>query len=423
MYDIFENKGGEFMKKFSKIFLMFFLVNLIFLFTINVYANDETLEIESNNAILIDYETGKILYGKNIDEKIYPASTTKIMTAILVIENCDLNDLVTISESAINSVEYGYVTGNLKAGESFTVDQMLHVLLVASANDAACALAEHVSGSTESFVQLMNDKAIDLGCKNTHFVNPNGIQNENHYSTAYDLSLIAKYAMANSTFRNLVTFTSYKLPTTELYSIDNRFFSTTNEMIMPYNNYYYQYANGIKTGYTSMAGYCLVGSAKKNDFMLISVVVGSPTNAIKYSDTKSLFEYGYDNFEIKQIASKNSAVQTISVKHGTNNTKTINALLEDNIYAVVGKTSTDVFYPEITLNSNLKAPISQGDIIGIATYNINGITITSNLLASSNVKKSYLFLYLLAIVILFFITYTILKKLFNKKKKNYRIKK
>ena len=140
----------------------------------------------------------------------------------------------------------------------------------------------------------MNSKATELGCTNTHFVNPNGIHDENHYSSAYDLALITKYALENETFKEIVSYTSYKLPPSELYTRDDRTFANTNELIIPYSNYYYKYANGIKTGYTSAAGYCLVASAEKNNLKLLSIVLGSKDNSKKYEDTKNLFEYGFD---------------------------------------------------------------------------------------------------------------------------------
>lgn len=265
----------------------------------------------------------------------------------------------------------------------------------------------------------MNSKAVELGCKNTHFVNPNGIHNEEHYSSAYDLALIAKYAMRNETFREIVSYSSYKLPPTELYPEDNRIFANTNDMLVPYSNYYYKYATGIKTGYTSAAGYCLVASAEKNNLNLISIIFGSENNEKKYTETKSLFEYGFNNYSIKQISKKGEAAQTIKIKNATRNTKNLNAILENNISAIVKNGSTEAISPEIEIKDKLKAPIKKGDVIGTITYNIEGISYTSNLIANNDVKPSYLFVYILLFVIVCWLIIKLLEKIKNNKK-NYR---
>lgn len=268
----------------------------------------------------------------------------------------------------------------------------------------------------------MNSKAVELGCNNTHFVNPNGIHDENHYSSAYDLALITRYAMKNDIFKEIVSYASYKLPTTELYTQDNRIFANTNEMIVPYSVYNYQYTTGIKTGFTSAAGYCLVASAEKNNLNLISIVLGAEENSKKYEDTKALFEYGFDNYSLQQIASKNTAVQTLKISNATRKTKNLNALLEQNIYAIVKNNSDEVNSSEINIVENLKAPIKKGDVIGTISYTIEEISYNSNLIASDDVKQSFLFIYILIFVIICWIFITIFKTLKNKKRKNYRKK-
>lgn len=268
----------------------------------------------------------------------------------------------------------------------------------------------------------MNSKATELGCKSTHFVNPNGIHNEEHYSSAYDLALITRYALENEKFREIVSYDSYKLPPSEFYTIDNRIFANTNEMIIPYSNYYYKYATGIKTGYTSAAGFCLVSSAEKNNMNLISVVFGAQDNEKKYEDTKNLFEYGFNNYSLKQIAVKNTAVQTIKIKNATSSTKNLNALSKDNIYAIIKNDSTEIISPEIKIKEKLKAPIKKGDTIGTITYNIEGISYSSDLIASNDVKVSFLFVYILIFVIACWLIFKLLEKIKNNKRKNYRKK-
>ena len=233
------------MNKYFKIFIVSFFILLIS--SSITFANESEIpNVGSPSALLMDLKTGKILYEKNINEKMYPASLTKIMTAILVLENCDLNDVATVSDFAVSSVPFGYVTADLQVGEELKVEQLLNVLLVGSCNDAATVLAEHVAGSVENFSIMMNKKAKELGCNNTNFVNPNGLHSENHYSTAYDLSLISKYAMKNETFRKIVSKLSYKLPTTNKYTKKDRVFYNANSLLFNgtqgSNNYYYKYA-------------------------------------------------------------------------------------------------------------------------------------------------------------------------------------
>ena len=192
--------------------------------------------IESGAAILIEKNTGKVLFEKNSNKIMYPASTTKVMTAILVLENCKLSETAIVSPTALNTIPNGYVTANIQIGEELTIKDLLYALMVKSANDAAVVLAEHVSGSVENFSILMNKKAKELGCTNTNFVNPNGIHNENHISTAQDLATITKYCMQNEIFRKIVTTTSYTLPATNKYPVADRTFSNTNSLIMVNNN-------------------------------------------------------------------------------------------------------------------------------------------------------------------------------------------
>ena len=264
-------------------------------------SNINDLTIYSNCILLMEKNTGDILYEKNSNEKMYPASTTKILTAILVLENCNLNDIVTVDSIAIKSVPSGYKTSNIMVNEKLTIENLLYTMLIPSANDAANALAIHISGSISGFADLMNEKAKELGCSNSHFTNPSGIHDENHYSTANDLSLIARYAMNIDKFGEIVKETEYTLPSTDSYSNSDRAFVTTNRLLNPSDkNYYYEYTTGIKTGYTSPAGDCLVASAKKGDIEFIIVVLGSSNleNGLseKYLDCKTLFDFAFDNY-------------------------------------------------------------------------------------------------------------------------------
>jgi len=392
------------MSKISLKKIVFFILFLLFIFIAIApisYAEEELINIDSPSALLINQNSGKIIYEKNIYEKKYPASLTKIMTAIIVLENCQLDEPVLISKNAIASVPFGYVVANLKEGEQFTVEQLLNLLLVGSANDAALVLAEHVSGSIEDFSNLMNSKAQEIGCKNTNFVNPNGEHNENHYTTAYDLSLITRYAMKNDIFRTIVSKTFYSLPVTDKYLRDDRFFTTTNSLLLKNSENYYKYAIGIKTGYTSAARNCLISAANKNNLEFITIILDAPYSSTRYLDSINLFEYGFNNYELKHVAEVDKIVHTINVKGATRKTKKLALTISNDIFVLINKqNSENTILPEIKLNENLKAPIKKGEIVGTITYLSEGISYTENLIATADVQKSYSLIYLIGVSVL-----------------------
>ena len=400
------------MKLKSKIFLLFFII----LISIQTLAFAETPSLNSEAAILVEVSTGRILYEKNSTKQLYPASTTKIMTAILVIENCNLSDTVTVTQSALNNIPSGYVTCNLQVGEQLTVEDLLYALMIPSANDAAYVLAEHVSGSVENFSTLMNAKALELGCKSTHFVNPNGIHEDSHYSTAYDLYLIGNYAMKNETFKKIVATTEYTLPATEKYPVADRYLKTTNELLNEKSsNYYYKYAVGIKTGYTSKAGNCLVAQSSRDGLEFISVVLngGTTSNGLnsRYVDSKKLFNYGYDNFTLTKIIEENTVVDTIEIENGTKETKNLDLIIDKSITVINNKSlNVDTVIPEIKLNENLEAPITAGTKLGTIKYKVDDIEYSANLLAKNEVLKvDYSFYFILIGIILFAIAFSMMK--------------
>lgn len=400
---------------------------LIFLIILGIHSSVLAAEININSkaAILVEVSTGRIIYEKNSTTQMYPASTTKIMTAILVIENCDLTEIVTVKESALSNIPTGYVTCNLQVGEEISVNDLLYALMVPSANDAAYVLAEYVGGSVEEFSNMMNNKVKELGCMNTHFVNPNGIHSSSHYTTAYDLYLIASYAMKNETFKNLVSATEYTLPSTNKYPTADRVLKTTNDLINPNKPNYYKNAIGIKTGYTSQAGNCLVAEASRDGLEFISVVLnGDKTNSsIRYTDTVKLFDYAYDNFTLTKIIEKNSIVNTIEIENATKETKSLDLIIDKSI-TVINNKSIDMnnVIPEISLNENLEAPISAGTIIGTIKYKVDDIEYSANLLAKHDViKQNYTYIYLLASgIILLLISNMMMKRSKKTRKKSRR---
>ena len=411
------------MKLKFKIFLLF----LLMIIGIQSVSFASEVNLNSEAAILVEISTGRIIYEKNSTKKLYPASTTKILTAILVIENCNLNDLVTVRQSALDNIPTGYVTCNLQVGEELSVKDLLYALMIPSANDAAYVLAEHVAGSVDNFSVMMNDKAREIGCKTTHFVNPNGIHDDSHYSTAYDLYLLANYAMKNETFRNLVAATEDTLPATEKYPNEDRILKTTNELLNKNSrNYYYKNAIGIKTGYTSKAGNCLVAASSRDGLEFIAVVLNGGTTEdglnSRYVDSKKLFEYAYDNFTLTKIIEKGSVVQTLEVEKGTKETKFLDLVIDETI-TVVNNKSNDMnsVIPEITLKEIIEAPISAGDTIGTIKYKVDDIEYSAKLLAKTNVERvDYSMYFIIAGLLLLMFALSVMKSSRKKSKRRKR---
>lgn len=380
--------------------------------------------IYSEGAVLLDSNTGAILYGKNENKKLYPASTTKIITAILAIENCKLTDKITASYNAVMSIPAGYSNAAIQPGETLTVQELLDMFLIQSANEIGYIFAEHISGSTESFATLMNQKASSLGCKNTHFTNPSGIHDPEHYSTAYDMALIARYCMKNETFRSVVSKTSCTISATDKY--EQRHFKNTNDLINPSSKYYYKYAIGTKTGYTSQAKRCLIATSLKDNLELITVTLGAESSIPdrRYEDTTNLFEYGYSNYKIQKIATKGSTAKEVTVEHATKDTKNLSLLLKDDITGIV-PASLDLsdLNPSIELNNSISAPIEEGAILGKITYNIGNFKYSTDLISSHAVEKfdvtTMLWQILLALVVLFILAKLLLiKRSSNNKNSN-----
>ena len=401
------------------------LLILIFIFFIiggiNFSFADEQNNVPSINAasaILIDNRTNKVLYSKNEDTKMFPASTTKIMTAIITLENCSLDEQATASFDAVNIPE-GYATADIKIGETFTVEQLLEMLLVHSANDAANVLAEHVGGSLESFVSIMNTKANELGLTNPHFTNAYGLQDNNHYTTARDLATIMKYCLQNEDFRRICGLASCAIPATNMS--EPRTYASTNQLVIAGNNNYYPYVTTGKTGFTSDAKHCLVSSAYNNDLELICVVLGSEDN---FGDTRAIYNYAYSTYSIKDIVKENDTVTTISVKNASYNTKNLDLVVSEDIPALVSN-SVDInsIEPQISLKENIEAPIEKGSVLGRVTYSVEGVNYTTDLIAFSNVEKTrlpiYIFIGIIILVILLIVLITIIIR--NKRNKNIEL--
>lgn len=251
-------------------------------------------QVQAESAVLMDVDYGICLYEKNMHQKQYPASITKIMTALLTIENSDLSDVVTFSENAVYGIEPESSHIGIDVGEQLTVEQSLYALMLASANEVAMGLAEHVAGSVGAFVDMMNERAKELGCKNTHFVNPHGLHDEKHYVTAYDMALIAREAYHNQTFLNVVCTVSYEIPPTNMEE-ETRYL-LNHQKLLSDEGWYYTGCRGGKTGFTDQALNTLVTFAKKENRTFVCVDLKTDGTPI-YSDTIALLDYGFANFQ------------------------------------------------------------------------------------------------------------------------------
>ncbi len=287
----------NFQKKFLRILILFFFI--ILLVNTSVFA-DEPI-IYSPAAILMDAKSGQVLYEKNANSLMFPASTTKVMTAIIALENCSLDEKITASHDAITSIKSGYTNANIQVGEQLTMEELLYALLLNSANEAANVIAERIGGTIENFANMMNAKAIELGCTGTHFVNANGIHADNHFTTAFDLATITRYCMQNDTFRHMVSTLTYTLPATEQYPTADRILKNSNHLLTEGHPFYYPYAIGVKTGFTTQAKNCLIAASNKDGYELISIVLHAETTedgrSARYLDTINLLEYGNQNFQ------------------------------------------------------------------------------------------------------------------------------
>lgn len=277
-------------------------------------------EITSTAAVIMEDSTQTMLYSKNMDQVLYPGATVKIMTTLLALENCQLTDQVTMTATGVSGVTDGGANISAQLDEVFTVEQCLYAIMLSSANDIALQVAEHVGGSVENFVQMMNDRAAQLGCTNTVFTNPTGLPDENQHTTAHDMALIMKAAIDSESFRTIAGTGSYTVPATNVSGGD-RVLTNNFSMMTASNAAYYQYCLGGREGYTEASGSTLVCAAEKNDVTLIAVVLQG-ASGVTATEAGSLLNYGFDNFQMLSL--------------GDND---FNMVSGGNVYAPVGATA------------------------------------------------------------------------------------
>lgn len=363
-----------------KIMILVFLVSFINILFNNTFAIDDE-NVKCKKAIVMDIDSGSILYSKNGFDKVFPASTTKVLTAIIAIENLDLEKTVVASENAILSTPDGSSVMYIKIGEILTVKQLLYGLMLPSGNDAANVLAEEVSGNVEKFVEIMNEKAKKIGCTSTHFTNPHGFHDENHYSTAYDMAKILRYALKNETFREIIETKSIDIPQTNKTTTARGLINTNKMVNKKYKDtYYYEYAIAGKTGFTDEARGTLVTYGKKdNKNIIITVFDGTQLlgNEVRYFDAKLLFEYAFNNFDIKDIINSSSVNFDVYDKKSGYNYR---LKLKDDISSLIKNKDYMISYDNLEIDFNLLNKISNNLAIytDLENYNVGSINIKVN---------------------------------------------
>lgn len=358
--------------------ICFFICVCFMMQSVVVFAEGNTdLGLNAKSAILMEESTGNILYESNPDERLPIASVTKVMTMLLIMEAVDsekisLDDMVTVSE---NAMSYGGSTMFLETGEQLTVNDMLKGIAVASANDGCVAMAEHLAGSESAFVDMMNEKAKELGMENTHFMNTNGLDEDDHYSSARDVAIMSRELMKHETIFN---YTSIWMDTLRGGKFQ---LANTNKLIR-----FYDGANGLKTGSTSKALCCLSAAAKRNDMQLIAVVLGAPTSAERFASAKSLLDYGFANYAVNTQITAGDEVQKIAVEKGVD--KEVGVVAADSCSTLVKKGQEDNITKEIKIDETITAPIEAGQKIGTMTISRDGEVIADiDLNALSAVEK------------------------------------
>lgn len=367
-------------------------------------------EISSATALLINTDTGGVYYSKNADERIYPASTTKIMTVLLAIEAIEAGEAGIYDEvTAGSNVSYGLTsdssTVGIMAGEAMTLENLLYCAMVASANEACNVIAEYIGGSIDSFVELMNTRAEELGCTGTHFANTNGMPDDNHYTTATDLALIASAAADHELFMTICNTATVTIPATNMSA--ERTLNNSNALIgtegIYGSGYYYEYAAGIKTGYTSAAGYCLVSTASKDGINLLCLVFGGQpyttesgaTGYTNFADTITLYDYIFNNYSYREILSTTETVTIVDVAMGSG-ANSVSLRPASAVTALVANDVSDsdftrsvVIYSQLE-GTELTAPITAGDVLGEVSVYSDGVSYgTVSLVAASSVELSH----------------------------------
>lgn len=398
--------------KIRRFFSLFFALILIFSLAPPGYASqgeDGPFEIEAKAALLIDPDTEEVLYEYNAHEQVYPASLTKVMTCLLTLEAIDsgtlkMSDVLTASEAAVTSIPPDGSSAGIQVGEEMTVENLLYCIMLSSANEGCNILAEAISGSIEGFVEKMNAKALALGCEGTHFANTNGLPDPEHYTTTWDLYRIASEARTHPDFMPIVSTIYHEVPETNLSKARKLY--TTNYLISSYRTDYYLYqgANGIKTGFTSAAGYCLMSSAVRNGRSLLSIVMGAERVTLEdgmvltksFTETKRLFDYGFNGFSRQILLKADELVGEVPVTLSQEQ-NTVKVHPSQEIERLLPKSMNPALEIDRVITyreESVEAPITKGQVLGSITLkNGNTVYATVDLLADEDVSASRLLVF------------------------------
>lgn len=333
------------MNRITKILIMFWIIIFI---TFNIYA--EELKLQSEAAILIEKESGRVLFEKNSRERRKIASLTKIMTAIVAVENCNMEEMTVIGK---NPAMLGGSVVGLKYNSKVSLENLMYGMLLKSGNDCALAIAEHVAGNKEEFSKLMNEKAKDIGAKDTFFTNPHGLDTEENYSTAYDIALITKYALNNKYITNILNTNNITLD----FGGINKNLTNTNRLLRTTD-----FCVGGKTGFTNGANRCLMAVGKKNNMTLIAIILGAETTDIRFNEAKKLLEYGLNNYKMQDISSYMNWYINIDVYKGNVGSYTKN--INNSIILPLKEGELQEIYIMQNLVPSLKAPVKKGAYLG-----------------------------------------------------------
>lgn len=356
----------------KKIISVFLIISLLFAPAFTVGAYEPTgFSISADAALLISLDTGETLYSKNEDKKVYPASITKIMTALLILESEKYNPeaKVTMTREALRLISgTGSVVSNLEEGEQITQLDLLYLVLLASCGDCAYLAASYYGGSVDEFVDMMNTRAKELGMENTNYQNPVGLHHEDNYTTAADTYKLTAHALKNKTFKEVCETTRYTVAQTNMSPATT--FSTTNYLQDSTTEYFYTYAKGVRNGFTDEAGRCLVSTASYNGYNYMCLLFGCPfssSNKYEYTESRELYRWAFNNFEFKQVADNDNPVAEIEVDLSLQ-TDFVSLYVEDGFVSILPKEADDstiMVVPHPT-NEIADAPIKKGDVLGTA---------------------------------------------------------
>jgi len=381
------------MKKIISFLFIFIIIVSSCCVTAGASYKTSGFEVKSEAAILVSLDTGDVLFEKNVDEKRFPASITKIMTAVLLIENCsDLNTEVIVTKENVESLFGSDLTvAGFLPDEKVTLDICLNTLMVNSSADSANVIVDYVESVTgKNFIDLMNQKAKELGMKNTNYMNPTGLHHDNHYTTINDLVKLCKYAIELPNLLDIASQSVYYIPKTNKH--DKRMVVTTNFLINIATTMYYPYVKGIKTGFTTPAGRCVASTASKDGYNYLCIVMGGDNlTRTEFSDSKNLYKWAFDNFEYRTLADTETMLAEVDVELSSQ-TDFVQLYPEKNVTAIIPKeiTNESIIYDPVVKQSSVWAPVKKGQVFGYVSIKCAGQeTAKVNLVSNYDVDRNF----------------------------------